>query len=93
MVRIFVHSSESLRIYHYYIHFFIGWALNGFFPKPESLGAGVNGGSYLESRFFLVEEYSVNEEALASSIFSNDRNNSEFAIFGEGGKKLFCFLA
>ena len=47
----------------------------------------------MESAFFLVEEDSVNEEAFASSIFSNDRNDTEFPIFREADKKLFCFLA
>ena len=48
-------------------------------PNPKSLGAGVDGGSYLKPRV-LVEENSVKYIAFASSILSDNGDDSDMFI-------------
>ena len=71
MISILIHSSETFSVDHDDVHVFVGSAGDSFFPEPKSFSTGIDGGSYLEATFFLIEEDSVDEEGFACSVLAD----------------------
>jgi hypothetical protein len=92
VVRILVHTSESLRVDHYDVHILIGRARDGFLPQPQALCAGVDGRTHLKPAFLLLQQHAIHEETFACTVLPHDGDDSEFTLFGEGQEELLCFF-
>merc|ERR1719469_636812 len=89
MILFFFKGTDTLTIYNKNFHFFaLKSGRNSLRPHPQPLSMRVNGISYTEALVSFVQNHAVQEERLASSVFSRNSNNSCF--FFDLTQELYC---